>query len=92
MQYLGKLKRRMYLARLDTEQLPQPGDALVVEGKTEIDGSGIVVDAQFDQHGVCYCLYIAQIAKADAGKLRLLSQPAVGPHNLDLPYPINPSI
>jgi len=92
MEYLGKLKRRMFLARLDTDQLPQPGDALVVEGKAEVDGSGIVVDAQFDQHGVCYCLYIAQIARAEAGKLRLLSQPDVCPQNLDLPYSINASI
>ena len=92
MQYLGKLKRRMFLARLDTEQLPQPGDALVAAGKTEVDGSGIVVDAQFDQHGVCHCLYIAQIARAETGKLRLLSQPDVCPQNLDLPYPINASI
>jgi hypothetical protein len=92
MQYLGTLKRRMFLARLDTEQLPQPGDALVTEGKTEVDGSGIVVDAQFDQHGVCHCLYIAQIAKAETGKLRLLTQSGVCPENLDLPYPINASI
>ena len=92
MQYLGKLKRRMFLARLDTDQLPQPGDSLVTEGKTEVDGSGIVVDAQFDQHGVCHCLYIAQIAKAETGKLRLLSQSGVCPQNLDLPYPINASI
>jgi hypothetical protein len=92
MQYLGKLKRRMFLARLDTDQLPQPGDALVTEGKTEVDGSGIVVDAQFDQYGVCHCLYIAQIAKAETGKLRLLTQSEVCPQNLDLPYPINASI
>jgi folate-binding protein YgfZ len=92
MEYLGKLKRRMFLARLDTDQLPLPGDALVTEGKTEIDGSGIVVDAQFDQHGVCHCLYIAQIGKAETGKLRLLTQPEVCPQNLDLPYPINASI
>ena len=92
MQYLGKLKRRMFLAHLDTDQLPQPGDALVAEGKTEIDGSGTVVDAQFDQHGVCHCLYIAQIARAETGKLRLLTQPDVCPQNLDLPYPIIASI
>ena len=92
MQYLGKLKRRMFLARLDTDQLPQPGDALVVEGKTEVDGSGIIVDAQFDEEGVCHCLYIAQIARSEAGSLRLLTQPAVQPQNLDLPYSISASI
>lgn len=92
MQYLGKLKRRMFLARLDTDRLPQPGDALVAEGKTEVDGSGTIVDAQFDEEGVCHCLYIAQIARTEAGSLRLLTQPEVQPQNRDLPYSINASI
>ena len=91
MEYLGKLKRRMFLAQLDTSLLPLPGDALVSEGKTVVDGSGIVVDAQFDQQGVCHCLYIAQIAKAEAGNLRLLTQAEIQPVNMDLPYSINSS-
>ncbi len=86
MQYLGKLKRRMYLAELQTEQLPQPGDELVMQGKEEIDGSGKVVDAEFDEQGLCHCLYIAQIAKADAGQLNLLKQPQTTIRNVDLPY------
>jgi len=92
MQYLGKLKRRMFLARLDTGQLPVAGDDLVSEGKTVADGSGKVVDAEFDQDGVCHCLYIAQIAKAESGSLRLLNQPDTGIQNLDLPYPVDASI
>ncbi len=86
MQYLGKLKRRMYLARLETDQLPQPGDELVVAGKTDVDGSGKVVDAEFDAEGLCHCLYVAQIAKADAGALNLLSQPETRISNTELPY------
>ncbi len=89
MQYLGKLKRRMFLARLETDSLPLPGDELVSVGKTEIDGSGQVVDAEFDQDGVCYCLYIAQISKADAGSLQLLKQPQVNIQNVDLPYSLD---
>jgi folate-binding protein YgfZ len=92
MQYLGKLKRRMFLARFDTDSLPRPGDELVVEGKSETDGSGMVVDAEFDPQGNCHCLYIAQIEKAEAGKLRLLRQPQTAPNNLELPYPISASI
>lgn len=88
MQYLGKLKRRMYLAQLETDQLPQPGDALVVAGKTDVDGSGKVVDAEFDAEGLCHCLYVAQIAKADAGALNLLSQPETRISNIELPYPL----
>jgi hypothetical protein len=86
MQYLGKLKRRMFLARLETDSLPLPGDELVSMGNAEVDGSGQVVDAEFDQDGVCYCLYIAQISKADAGSLQLLKQPRTAIQNLDLPY------
>lgn len=86
MQYLGKLKRRMYLAELETGRLPQPGDDLVTEGKTEADGSGMVVDAEFDADGLCHCLYVAQIAKADAGKLQLLEQPDTRIDNVELPY------
>jgi tRNA-modifying protein YgfZ len=91
MQYLGKLKRRMFMARLDTDVLPLPGDNLVAEGKTEVDGSGTVVDAEFDQNGVCHCLYIAQIGKAEAGNLQLLQQPQTRLQNLELPYSINAS-
>ena len=86
MQYLGKLKRRMFLARIETGQLPQPGDELVASGKQEADGSGKVVDAAFDSSGDCYCLYIAQIAKAESGGLQLLAQPESKIENLDLPY------
>ena len=86
MQYLGKLKRRMFLARIETGELPQPGDELVASGKDAADGSGKVVDAAFDSDGDCYCLYIAQIARAEAGGLELLTQPASKIENLDLPY------
>ena len=86
MQYLGKLKRRMFLARIETDTLPLPGDELVNQGKTDIDGSGKVVDAEFDQDGVCHCLYIAQISKADAGTLQLLNQSQSRIENVELPY------
>ena len=91
MQYLGKLKRRMFLARLDVEELPVAGDELVNEGKTEADGSGMIVDAETDKDGVCHCLYVARIDRAEAGKLRLLKQPAAKIENLDLPYSIDAS-
>ena len=87
MQYLGKLKRRMFLAELETAQLPQPGDELVVAGKSEADGSGMVVDAEFDADGLCHCLYVAQIARAEAGELELLGQPGKPLRNVELPYP-----
>jgi len=86
MQYLGKLKRRMCRAQRETDRLPRPGDALVLEGKSEVDGSGMVVDAEFDDEGVCHCLYIAQIERAESDGLRLLAQPGVHLQNRALPY------
>lgn len=91
MQYLGKLKRRMFLARVETDTLPRPGDDLVKPGNTVADGSGKVVDAEFDQAGNCYCLYIAQIEKAESGNLQLLKQPESIIENLELPYPLQAS-
>ena len=86
MQYLGKLKRRMFLAELETANLPRPGDELVAGGKSEVDGSGKVVDAEFAGDGRCLMLYIARIDRAEAGGLELLEQPGVPIRNLDLPY------
>ncbi|MEM7564432.1 MAG: hypothetical protein AAF353_15495 [Pseudomonadota bacterium] len=88
MQYLGKLKRRMFLAELETDQLPLPGDDLVSSGKQIADGSGKFVDAQFDENGLCHCLYIAQINKAEAGNLEWLGHPEITINNSNLPYPL----
>ena len=46
MQYLGKLKRRMYLAHVTTDTRPQPGDDLHSPGSTSGQGTGKVVDAR----------------------------------------------
>ena len=88
MQYLGKLKRRMFLARLVTDTCPRPGDDLVTAGGENADGSGKVVDAVIDPSGHCLCLYIARIDRAKENNLRLLGQPGVELHPLDLPYPV----
>ena len=85
-QYLGKLKRRMFMAEAETATLPQPGDDLVVEGNDSADGSGKLVDAAFGADGRCHCLYIARIERAESGSLRLLEQPGVRLRNVELPY------
>jgi hypothetical protein len=46
MQYLGKLKRRMYLAHVASDTLPQPGDELFSQGSSSGQGTGKVVDAR----------------------------------------------
>lgn len=89
MQYLGTLKRRMFLARLESSKLPLPGDEVVVQGKASADGSGKIVDAELDEDGNCHFLYIAQISKAENGQLELLDQPGIVIENIDLPYSID---
>ena len=88
MQYLGKLKRRMFLAQLDTGNCPKPGDDLVAINADIVDGSGKVVDAVIDSRGRCFCLFIAQIRKALDNGLKLLDQPQVAITLLTLPYTI----
>ena len=88
MQYLGKLKRRMFLTRIETDECPVPGDDLVGTNTEVADGSGKVVDAVLDHQGHCFCLYIAQIKKALDNNLRLLKQPEAEFHPLELPYPV----
>jgi folate-binding protein YgfZ len=46
MQYLGKLKRRMYLAHVRSETPPEPGDELFARGSSSGQGAGRVVDAR----------------------------------------------
>ena len=48
--------------------------------------SGMVVDAEFDPGGICHCLYIAQIARAENAELQLLDQPGIPIRNVELPY------
>jgi hypothetical protein len=46
MQYLGKLKRRMYLAHVRSDTPPRPGDELFAQGSSSGQGAGKVVDTQ----------------------------------------------
>ena len=88
MHYLGKLKRRLFLANFHTDQCPAPGDEVCASGATTGDGSGKVVDAILDDQGLCHGLFIAQIKKARANELGLLNQSHIRLSPIDLPYAI----
>jgi folate-binding protein YgfZ len=45
MQYLGKLKRRMYRASVETSSTPNPGDQLFSSSSTSGQGAGRIVEA-----------------------------------------------
>ncbi len=86
MQYLGKLKRSMFLAQIDSDQCPMPGDELKSRNSESKDGAGKVVDAIAINDSSCLMLFIAQIDKAEAGDLVLLNQPESAINLQSLPY------
>jgi hypothetical protein len=90
MQYLGKLKRRMYLAHVDSATPPQPGDTLFgpETPQGEAHQAGTVVTAQLNPNGGCDLLAVLEIEAAENAPIHLAS--ATGPTLalLDLPYPL----
>jgi folate-binding protein YgfZ len=71
MQYLGKLKRRMYIAEVQTDQAPQPGDLLSAPGSTSEQAPGRVVDARPAGPDTWQMLVVAEISAAEANDLHL---------------------
>ncbi|EGV29722.1 folate-binding protein YgfZ [Thiorhodococcus drewsii AZ1] len=71
MQFLGKLKRRMYLAEADLPAQPKPGDELYASSSTSQQGSGWIVDAAPLAEGRFALLAVAEIAAAEDGEIRL---------------------
>ncbi len=86
MQYLGKLKRRMYHARIDSHQAPARGAEVFSPSSDSAQGAGRIVDVAASPEGGYEVLAVAQISSAEADDLCL--QDAQGPrlHLLGLPY------
>jgi len=63
MQYLGKLKRRMYRAHIDSKERPQPGDD-VFPDREEAQSVGKLVSAAPHPDGGFAMLVVLQIANA----------------------------
>ncbi|MCG5499786.1 YgfZ/GcvT domain-containing protein [Ectothiorhodospira lacustris] len=91
MQYLGKLKRRMYLIHLPVETLPRPGDTLFDATQPSDQPAGIIVDAQHHPDGGVSALAVMQVASAEAGEPRL-EGPDGAPARMEvLPYVLDPA-
>ena len=87
MQYLGKLKRRMYKARMDTESTPQPGTDIYA---SDDDGqsAGKLVSAAAHPDGGYAVLAVIQIGSAEGETQLHLGAPDGPPLVLEhLPYP-----
>ena len=86
MHYLGKLKRRMYLAELNSTVCPPPAAELKSRDASKNDGSGKVVDAVKVDQDTCLMLFSAQIDKAESESLVLVDQPDKPIQLKPLPY------
>jgi len=84
MHYLGTLKRRMYLAKIETDNLPQPGDALYISSDEQSVGK--IVNASFHPDGGAIVLAVIKIAQAEAHEIHWQSQQGECLQLLDLPY------
>ena len=86
MQYLGKLKRRMYRVKIDAEQRPQRGSEVFSHSSESGQGAGRIVDAARAPDGGFEALAVLQISSAEADDMHLGD--ADGPllRQLDLPY------
>ena len=93
MHYLGKLKKRMYLARLAGDaqtdnQMPQAGDNVYTDETGQSIGQ--IVNIVLHPDGDYRCLVVLQIARVDKGAvLYWAEQGGAVIHTLDLPYDIS---
>ncbi|NEV61356.1 YgfZ/GcvT domain-containing protein [Thiorhodococcus minor] len=71
MHFLGKLKRRMYLAEAETQTPPRPGDALYSAASQSRQVDGRVVEAAPLASDRYALLIVTEIAAAEAGDVRL---------------------
>ncbi len=86
MQYLGKLKRRLYRLSLDAIELPEPGTPLFAPSHNSAIGE-VVIAAIADQ--CVELLAVLQAEAADSGDVHLGTLEGPGLHLLDLPYQLD---
>ncbi|MDH5471244.1 MAG: folate-binding protein YgfZ [Gammaproteobacteria bacterium] len=86
MQYLGKLKRRMFLIKIATEEQIKPGTPLFSSDSTSGQGTGTIVDAQPDSEGATDALAVIDINDAEKSNIRLYDENGPEITLLDLPY------
>jgi folate-binding Fe-S cluster repair protein YgfZ len=90
MQYLGKLKQRMYRARVESGNLPRPGDDIFAPDFPG-QSAGTVVAAQPAPDNGFDLLAVIQISSAEMGKLHLGSETGPRLSLQNLPYAVIPS-
>ena len=86
MQYLGKLKRRLYRLQLDANELPEPGTALFSPSHGSSIGE-VVIAARAEQN--IELLAVLQAEAAEEGNVHLGTLEGPSLQLLDLPYELD---
>jgi len=86
-QHLGKIKRRLYLAHIDTDNAPQPGDHLFGQ-EAEGQVGGKIVNARQAPEGGYDVLAVIPVASIHAGNVHWRSADGPVLKTLPLPYPV----
>ena len=84
-QYLGKLKRHMYLAHIASPSVPAAGDELY-SADMEGQASGMIVNAERSPGGGFDVLAVIQISSAEAGPVHWKTPDGAVLELLPLPY------
>ena len=87
MQYLGKAKRRMYLAHLDGAEAPRPGDELF-SADMEGQASGMIANVSPAPGGGYDVLAVVQISSRESQTVHWKSLQGEALQFLPLPYPL----
>ncbi|MCP3866637.1 MAG: folate-binding protein YgfZ [Gammaproteobacteria bacterium] len=88
MKYLGKLKRRMYLTRIQAgiDFCPKPGDELYSSTSASGQGAGKIVDARPSPDGGCELLAVLEIAAFEQDDVHIGSTSGPKLQLMSLPY------
>jgi hypothetical protein len=86
MQYLGKLKRRLYRLTLEAGELPEPGTQLFSPSHGSSIGE-VVIAARGEQN--IELLAVLQAEAAEGGDIHLATLEGPALHLLDLPYTLD---
>ena len=89
MQYLGRLKRRMYLAEVTASAAPRPGDELFSSQSESGQGAGKVVDVQKTDGDRYELLAVVEVNAAEGGAV-CLGEDGPELRFRPLPYPFPP--
>lgn len=88
MQYLGKLKRRMFRVHIDTDEPVNPADKLFAADSSTAQGTGQIVSAQPDPDGGHIALAVINIADTEKSQLKLHNETGPAVTLQDLPYQV----